>query len=304
VAQSSRVCGPTRYVVIAADDFGRSSSVNDAVARACDWGFLTAAGIMAGGEAFEEAVDVAGKYPNLSVGLHVTLSDGSPVLPADDIPDILDKEGRFEKSPMKAGVEYWRLRNRVGGQIEAEVKAQFDRLEEKGIHPTHVDCHHHLHMHPLLFAIIAGEAARRGVGWIRLPREPRSLPVRSGSSCCSTKTFLVRMVLRILAERNLRVALRHGLRVVNNVFGLSGTGRMHEEYVLALLPHVRGATNEIYFHPDLGSRPGREETGAVTSWKVRGRLRALGLRPVGFRELDALLPCVGWETDFFANGTR
>jgi len=304
VAQSSRVCGPTRYVVIAADDFGRSSSVNDAVARACDWGFLTAASIMAGGDAFGEAVDVAGSHPNLSVGLHVTLSDGSPVLPANDIPDILDEEGRFETSPMKAGIEYWRLRNRVGGQIEAEVKAQFDKLEEKGIHPTHVDCHHHLHMHPLLFAIIAGEAARRGVRWIRLPREPRSLPVGPGSPRCSMKTFLLRLVLGILAEWNLRVALRHGLRTVNNVFGLSGTGGMHEEYVLALLPHVRGTTNEIYFHPDSESRQGREETRAVTSWKVRGRLRALGLRPVSFGELDALMPSVGLETDFFANGTR
>ena len=223
--QLSRVCEPSKYVVIAADDFGRSSSVNEAVARGCDWGFLTAASIMAGGDAFEGAVDVARKHPDLSVGLHVTLSDSSSVLPAADIPDIVSSEGRFDESPMKAGINYWRLRNRVQGQIEAEVKAQFDRLEEKGIRPTHVDCHHHLHMHPLLFVIIAKEAARRGVGWIRIPREPRSVLMGPGSSRFNVKTFLIYLVLGILAERNLRVALRLGLRTVNNVYGLSGTGK-------------------------------------------------------------------------------
>jgi len=44
-----------RYLIVAADDLGRSSSVNMAVAASYDRGIVTASSIMTGGEAFEEA---------------------------------------------------------------------------------------------------------------------------------------------------------------------------------------------------------------------------------------------------------
>jgi hopanoid biosynthesis associated protein HpnK len=275
-----------KCVVVTADDFGRSPSINRAVAIACDWGVLTAASIVASGDAVEEAVDFAVRYPKLSFGLHVMLSDGRPVLPAAEIKGLVDREGCFRVSPMRAGVAYWRLRKDLAGQIKAEVKAQFDKVERAGIHPTHVDCHHHLHMHPLLFDIIAREAAVRGVAWIRMPREPLSLVLGLHTSRFEAKALLTRLVFGLLAVRNLRTARRCGLAVVNNVYGLSGTGRMDEKYLLALLPYVRGASNEIYLHPDLGSSPGREETKGITSRQVRARMKVLGLQPVGFRELS------------------
>ncbi len=290
MAKASSSSQESRYLVVGADDLGRSPSVNRAVAIACDWGVLTAASIVAGGDAFAEAVDLTGRYAKLSVGLHVMLSDGRPVLSPADIPGLVDKTGCFEKSPMRAGLTYWRLRKHLAGQIEAEVKAQFDKVEKAGIHLTHVDCHHHLHMHPLLFDIIAGEAARRGVAWIRIPREPLSLVLGLHAPLLDVKAFSTRLVFGLLAGRNLQVAHRHGLRTVNNVYGLSGTGRIDEKYLLALLPYVKGAASEIYLHPDLGSSQGREEMKGVTSKLVRDRLKALGLQLVGFRELSGQSP--------------
>ncbi len=286
MAGGSSPSGEGRYLVVTADDFGRFPSVNRAIAIACDRGVLTAASIVAGGDAFAEAVDLAARYPKLSVGLHIMLSDGRPVLPPADIPGLVDTEGRFERSPMRAGVTYWRLRRSLADQIGAEVKAQFDRVEKAGIQLTHVDCHHHLHMHPLLFEIIAREAARRGVAWIRIPREPLSLVLGLHVPLLDVKAFFTWLVFGLLADRNLRVACRHGLRAADNVYGLSGTGRIDEKYLLALLPYVKGATSEIYLHPDLSSSPGRGETKGATSKRVRDRLKTLGLHLVGFRELS------------------
>ena len=62
MAKASSSSQESRYLVVGADDFGRSPSVNRAVAIACDWGVLTAASIVAGGDAFAEAVDLAGRY--------------------------------------------------------------------------------------------------------------------------------------------------------------------------------------------------------------------------------------------------
>jgi hypothetical protein len=214
------------------------------------------------------------------------LSDGRPVLSPADIPGLVDTGGRFERSPMRAGITYWRLRRRLAGQIKAEVKAQFDKVEKAGIRPTHVDCHHHLHMHPLLFEIIAREAARRGVAWIRIPREPLSLVLGLHAPLLDVRAFFTWLVFGLLAGRNLRAAHRYGLQAVDNVYGLSGTGRMDEKYLLALLPYVRGGASEIYLHPDLGTSPGRGETKGVTSKRVHHRLENLGLQLVGFRGLS------------------
>jgi predicted glycoside hydrolase/deacetylase ChbG (UPF0249 family) len=168
----------TKHLVITADDFGRARSINRAVATACDWGLLTAVSLVAGGEAFDEAVGLVSRYPGLSVGLHVTLSDGPSVLPPSRIPDLVNSEGYFVRDPALAGLRYWRLRHRIAGQIEAEVEAQFNRLERAGIVLTHVDCHHHLHVHPVVFDIVARQAAQRNITWIRIPREPLSLVLK------------------------------------------------------------------------------------------------------------------------------
>lgn len=279
--------GEGRYLVVVADDFGRAASINRAVTLACDRGMVTAASIMAGGEAFDEAVNCAAEYSaKLSVGLHVTLCDGHSVLAPSRIPDLVDGGGSFEKSPFRAGVRYWRSRHTLAGQIEAEVRAQFDRVERAGIRPTHADCHHHLHMHPVLFEIIAGEAARRGVTWIRVPREPLRLIMGLHLARLDIKAFLLWAVFALLANRNLRVARRYGLRVMDNVYGLSGTGRIDEAYLLGLLRHVRGGASELYVHADLGSASGREEMRALTSGRVRGRLAALGLVLTGFAAIS------------------
>ena len=59
----------SRYLVVVADDFGRSSSTNRAVVEAHEQGIVTAASIMTRGKGFEEAVLIARKRSALSVGL-------------------------------------------------------------------------------------------------------------------------------------------------------------------------------------------------------------------------------------------
>ena len=50
---------PSRRLIVNADDFGRSRSINEAVIRAHTEGILTTASLMVNGEAFSEAVELA-----------------------------------------------------------------------------------------------------------------------------------------------------------------------------------------------------------------------------------------------------
>ena len=63
-------------VVLNADDFGRSTSINAAVLRAHEQGVLTSASLMVAEAAADEAVAIARSHPDLAVGLHVVVVAG------------------------------------------------------------------------------------------------------------------------------------------------------------------------------------------------------------------------------------
>jgi hopanoid biosynthesis associated protein HpnK len=257
--------GATQLVVVA-DDFGRTPGVNRAILSALNEGIVTSTSLMAGGEAFEEAVRLARDHPRLAVGLHVTVCDGRAILPAERLPGLVGPNGELERSPARAGVLLWRRRRRLLPGIEEEIAAQFDRCEEAGIALTHVDGHHHMHIHPLLFPIICREASRRGVGWIRIPRGD----LRDGRI---GEWALFGALGRIHA----RTAVRHGLATAGHVHGLSRTGRVDEEYLLELLPRLTPGLSELFVHPDLDTEGGRRELAALTSPRVRETLARQGI---------------------------
>ena len=284
-----------KFLVVVADDLGRSSGVNRAIAEAFGRGIITSASIMAGGEAFQEAVQIVLDRHQLAVGLHVTLCDGRAVLPHSSVPSLTDAEGYLEKSPVRAWIKY--TRPALLCQIEREIEAQFDRLEAAGIRPVHVDCHHHLHMHPVIFGAVCREASRRAVEWVRIPVEP--LPVVLGSRAPSRgmMPFAEWAVFGLTAILNKRIAKKYGLRTTSHVYGLSRTGEIKEEYLLDLLTHIDGAVNEFFTHPDISTEAGRQEVRALTSDQVRERLAALGITKASYRELSegTTIPDSVWD---------
>lgn len=271
--------GAPHCLVVVADDFGRSPSINRAVAEGREKGILTAASIMAGGPAFEDAVYIARKTA-LSVGLHVTLCDGNSVLPPLSIPDLADKGGRLPRNPLRAWLRY--SLPSLLEQIDREIEAQFETLRENGIRPTHVDGHHHLHMQPSIFRIVCRHAVRRGVRWIRIPRE--RLPVALSGAARSGLSFAEWAVFGFLSLAHGNQARQSGLRSADRAFGLSVTGRLDEKRLLQMVARTEGVT-EIFLHPDTETIAGQRELEALCSPAVRSRIASLGVRLAGYGEL-------------------
>src|SRR4051812_17945246 len=82
-----------KRLIVNADDFGFTRGVNAGVARAFEAGILTSTTIMANGDAFEDAVEIARAAPGLGVGCHLAAVGGRPVAPARDVDSLLDKDG-------------------------------------------------------------------------------------------------------------------------------------------------------------------------------------------------------------------
>src|SRR5476651_43085 len=96
-----------RRLIVNADDFGLSHSVNEAVIRAHREGILTTASLMVNGSGFDEAVKLAKENPKLGVGLHLTLLQGHSALPPGKIPGLVNSRGEFSESPVGAGMNYF-----------------------------------------------------------------------------------------------------------------------------------------------------------------------------------------------------
>jgi len=271
------------YAVINADDFGMSSTVNMAVAEAHDRGLLTSASIMAGGQAFDDAVRIIGKWSTLSPGLHVTLCDGRAILPKSDIPDLVDENGYFDKNPARAWIRYSRAG--IRRQLDAEIRAQFDRLDNACIHPLHVDSHHHLHMHPKLFSLVCWHASRRGVRWVRIPYEPLPFIIRFRNPERGVMPFLEWGVFRLLRGLNAKKAGEYGLRTLSHSYGISRTGHVEKTFLRNLFQHCDGFL-ELFTHPDVATETGRKELETLLSSDLRFDLAALDIRLVGYRELS------------------
>jgi len=65
-----------KQLVVNADDFGFTRDVNQGIIEAHQQGILTAATLMANGDAFDDAVRLARENPGLDVGAHLVLIGG------------------------------------------------------------------------------------------------------------------------------------------------------------------------------------------------------------------------------------
>jgi hopanoid biosynthesis associated protein HpnK len=245
--------------VVTADDFGLSSEVNEAVRRAHRDGILTCASLMIGAPAAKEAVEIA-KREGLPVGLHLTLVDGQPVLPAERIPDLVDGGGAFREGLGGPAVRIG-LSARVRSQARAECEAQMDAFLATGLELDHVNAHQHFHLHPSILTFVV-ELARRHRAAVRVPLEPGLPPYRSAVLAATMLPWALR------ARRRLR---RAGIVTNDELFGLYDSGAMNEKAWLRIVPRIGPGVTEVYCHPSVApsSAP---ELAALLSPAVRAAL--------------------------------
>src|SRR5260370_35383027 len=99
-SRAAAAVGGRRSLIVNADDFGRSSSINRAIVRAHQEGILTTASLMVNEPASSEAVALARENPRLGVGLHLTLLCGHSALPAASVPGLVNSNNAFTDSSL------------------------------------------------------------------------------------------------------------------------------------------------------------------------------------------------------------
>jgi len=270
-----------RRLIVNADDFGRSTSINQAVVRAHRNGILTTASLMVNEPGFPEAVALARENPRLGVGLHLTLLCGHSALPPKTIPGLVGPEGSFDDNPIRGGWRYFFYRD-LREQLSAEIRAQFEKFRATGLTLDHVNGHLHLHMHPAVLSVLMRDAGALGIQRLRLTFDPFWLNCRLASGHWGYRV-LHTVVFHCLAA-NARPRLRRlGIRHTQFVFGVLQNARVDEAYVRGLLARMPCGDSELYSHPSLDEF--KHEMDALISARVRAQVEASGIQLIRYQDL-------------------
>jgi hopanoid biosynthesis associated protein HpnK len=270
-----------RRLIVNADDFGRSASINAAVIRAHREGILTTASLMVSEPACAEAVALAKENPRLGVGLHLTLLMGHSALPPEKIPGLVNERGEFSNSPVGVGMNYFFKRG-LREQLRAEIHAQFARFRATGLTLDHVNGHLHMHLHPVVFGILMEDAAQLGITHLRLTREPfwMDVPLAAGNRLYRASHAMIYSCLSWSAQSQLRA---RGIKHTQRVFGLLQNARVDEAYVTKLLPLLPQGDSELYSHPSLDEF--KNEFDALVSPRVKELIAQEKIQLIRYQDL-------------------
>ena len=270
--------------------------MNRAIVQAHKSGVVTSSTLMANGPAFAEAIQLAKASPNLSVGCHIVLIDGQPVLDASTLTTITDPGG------FRDGLKTFAARALAGrmkaSEIEAEAKAQIQKIQSAGITVSHIDTHKHTHIFPQVLRPLLRAARECGVHAVRNPFGPR-FPLRSSQLLKRpnlwTRLAEVQVLGRFAGQFRRAVAQEHFLTPAGTL-GIEVTGTLDETLFQAIAESIPEGTWEFVCHPgyndaDLAAsktrlRESREvELRVLTMPDARDILAQRGIQLISYRDL-------------------
>lgn len=151
-------------LIITADDFGRDQACTTEIAKSLADGLITATSLMANGRSFDDACQLAHSLRLTDrIGVHLVLDEGPPVSRAMD--RYVNRDGHLS---------VWRrvrpLEPDLSRAIEAELSAQIERVLDRGIRPTHLDSHRHVHTGLTIGRLVVKLAKTYAIPYVRPAR--------------------------------------------------------------------------------------------------------------------------------------
>jgi predicted glycoside hydrolase/deacetylase ChbG (UPF0249 family) len=240
-----------KRLIVNADDFGFTSGVNLGIIRAFKEGILTSTTMMANGDAFEHAANLAKEHMNLAVGCHLAAVGGKPVNREDS--PLIDENGLLPKTLSQLILRIARGKIRLI-HIEREFAAQVERLIAAGIQPTHLDTHKHTAVHPTVTKALAHTAQAYGIPCVRFPFE--SLKGTFGATAQAhrriySKQRIVAMITLLNAVKFRNIIKKHRLRTPDYFCGVALTGLLDGDAIIQIIRSLRTGVTELMCHPSL-----------------------------------------------------
>lgn len=280
--------GAAPRLIVNADDYGRSRGISAGIRQAHMAGIVTSTTVMitfpGAGEDLRQA---ARECPTLGIGVHLCITAGRPVLPAEQIPSLVAGDGGFPRQDVQLG----RLDTLAAGEVRAELRAQIELVQALGGRVDHLDSHHHAtYLHPGLLEIML-DLAREYQLPVRnpIPQGGLRAAVAAGLAPPGTTAEAADKLEAVVRRLFAVTGTPHPDTFVASFYG-PGVGR---EHMLTILDGLQGGVSEIMCHPgqydeSLTSTYNSQrelELQVLTDPQVRARVEEAGIRLITFGEL-------------------
>lgn len=130
-----------RVVLFHCDDVGMSHASNLGAIESLEKGVVTSVSIMMPCPWVPEFVNYLKEHPQVDAGLHLTLNSEwslyrwGPLAGKSAVPGLCDRDG-YLWHPVQETASH-----ATPDEVESEIRAQIEKAEAMGIHPTHIDTH-------------------------------------------------------------------------------------------------------------------------------------------------------------------
>jgi len=275
-----------KRLIVSADDFGLTKTINQGIAGACRDGIVTSVNLIPTGEAFADAVRLMKDLGLGEAGAHLAFTETSPLAGARGIRTLITLDGRFHKNRNLFLLRF--LAGRIDlDELYRELKSQMDVIAMAGLRITDLSSHEHLHMIPAVLDIFIKLAKEYDVPAIRFPH--------SDWSALTGMEAAYRRIILAFFEKGVGSSLRAaGMIFPDHFRGLLDSGRMTEEALLAAIRSLDEGTTELVCHPGLLGPEVRERYGfhmncetelsALTSARVKELLRERDITLIRYGE--------------------
>lgn len=161
-------------LIINADDFGFSKSINDGIIDAYKEGLISSTTIMIN---MPYACDAISKWKEnslLGIGLHINLTQGSPI--SNDVKSLVDENNVFYKHRKIENQEI----TVTYEDAYKEIKAQIEKVLSFNVKIDHLDYHHNIHLNPAIRKALIDLALEYNLPLRTIDRDFRKVVLTAG----------------------------------------------------------------------------------------------------------------------------
>ncbi len=278
--------GSPACLIVNADDYGYFRGVSEGIVEAATRGIVTATGVFANSDRFDEDVPALRGCAALDAGVHLNLTDGRPLTP-DMRAGLARWSGRFPgKFVIARAVMLGAIRVR---DVQIEWRAQIERCLDAGLALQFLNSHEHIHMLPVLFPLAQALADEYGIAHLRFATADLKLDRGAGA----LQRGLIIGAAAALCRRHLR-------RPAARFLGLGASGKLRIGDLDAMTATMQpGGVYELMCHPGrldrsevtdprlLGYHDWEGELATLTDPRALALLGERGIRLAGYRDIVA-----------------
>ena len=266
-----------KKLIINCDDLGPNPHVKEALVKSLEVGLIKSASVITNYGNLDSIKEFNQCHPEISLGIHLNFTSGSPVLDPDKVTSLLNDEGLFYRN-------LDRNTDIDSDELKREFKAQIQRLQDSGISPSHVDNHHpEIYFYPKLFETVLILAKELNLP-VRVPFTPNVLrDIDSYSKLFRIPPKTLKATAQIIVD----LCQQHKIKSPDFFYGSYTFGDKSTTSLIALLDDLKEGISELCVHPATDDPALVKELQVLTDPDIKEHLERRRIELVSYRDLSS-----------------